>query len=163
MDNNRFKNQQPLCKFGPGGQFISEVQPAQTKPESIAVQNPMLKVLDILADLIGGAVQPELLTETLTVSNLQPHPIAKENSCEQHRTTTQSCDYAKAAGSIASHKHLHEQALLFTDVRRAVRRTEHHTSNRIRAYSKPSRKKAHQAVAWQGPLFAAHGCGKKTA
>lgn len=162
MDKNRFTSE-PLCKFGPGGQFTSEIQPPQSQLNAPIIHNPMLKVLDVIADLLGGVIQPELLTETMVISKLSCSSNTTENPCEKQNPSNQPDHYPQAISGPASHKHVHEQALLFTDIRRSVRRSEHHASNRIRAYSKSSRKKVNHSIAREGTLFAAYGGSKKTA
>ena len=68
MEVNRFENQDiPLCKFGPGGDFITE-WPASSASQPLEAEspNPVGKVLSLIARLLGSAIGPELINDLST-------------------------------------------------------------------------------------------------
>jgi hypothetical protein len=52
---NRF-SEQPLCKFGPGGDFVHEMSPKEALSSAPIHDNPLGKVLEVIAEMIGAAL-----------------------------------------------------------------------------------------------------------
>ena len=79
MDVNRFKNADiPICKFGPGGDFITPwpALPAVPIPEDSSA-DPITRILGLIGRLLGTSIQPEL-AEDLAAA-LQPVRLVSEN------------------------------------------------------------------------------------
>ena len=92
---DRFKNKRmdiPLCKFGPGGDYTSELYAEElgTLNQPQEPVSPLGKVLNAIADIIGATVQPERLTDIACAL-----PIEHENvhsHCEEKIQDGQSAN-----------------------------------------------------------------------
>ena len=61
MKPNRFENKnRPLCKFGPGGEYVS-TWPGNGKDYSEKNCNSLSKVLSTIAGILGAAINADLL------------------------------------------------------------------------------------------------------
>ena len=52
----------PLCRFGPGGDFVEDWPERAPEPVEPAA-DPLRKVLSTIARMIGATLAPELITE----------------------------------------------------------------------------------------------------
>ncbi len=165
MEWKRFNHQQPpLFKLGPGGEFSYEIVENKAKPVSETVTNPLLKVLEIIADLVGGSIQPELLMEEALASSITPaQPVSEVENTTHENKCHSSHHHAKAVGGSAGNRKLSSQALLFADDGRTCGHAGSKPANRIRAYRRTARKKSGGAIQRQGSLFSPHAKSKKTA
>ena len=59
---NRTNKSNPLCKFGPGGDYVSEWDTPNASPPPCK-ESHLGQVLNVIAEIIGATVQPEILTE----------------------------------------------------------------------------------------------------
>lgn len=154
MDMNRFKNrsEKPLCKFGPGGEFVTDWPGGEMKAYK-SNKNPLGKVLSTIAEIIGATIDPELIAE------LTSAPKAAQITDFNTKKEKTSIEAAKpepdpkTIGHSQTDKQLPKQPMLFPDDRgigRGVRRKPH---NRIRAHRRTSRKTASRKVKRQNTLF----------
>jgi len=173
MEVNRYDNQDiPLCKFGPGGDFITE-WPAPSCPQQFEVgePNPLGKVLGLIGRFLGSAIGPDLIRDL--TAELQP---VEENVCfsatdltpsvqekTQNEQANESPDYAQAAGRTPGRGRVPRQTLLFSDDRGAGRGSRRKPSYRSRASRRPSRKRTGPSNPRQGTLFTLNRSGKTTA
>jgi hypothetical protein len=164
MEWKRFKQQPPLFKLGPGGEFSYEIIENQEKPVSETVSNPLLKVLEVIADLVGGSIQPELLMEDALANLKTPaQPVSEVENIAHENQSQSSHHHTQAVGSPSGNRKLSGQALLFADDGRTGRHTGRKPANGIRTYRRTARKKSGGAIQRQGSLFSPYAKGKKTA
>jgi hypothetical protein len=165
---DRFRNKQmdiPLCKFGPGGEYINELHADDVElhhqPDDAA--SPLGKVLYAIADVIGATVQPEMLMEiacALPIEDEQSPTCSKESQQDaqpanrRHPQTT--------SGPCANWK-LSKEPLLFSNDWGTGTETRHKSGHRVRTHRRPARKKADGAIHGQGSLFEADRKRRKTA
>jgi len=169
---DRFKNKKtevPLCKFGPGGDYISEL-----KPDNLNILNPedenmspLGKVLYVIADIIGSTVQPEILTEAacvLPTAQTSGKPRYQE-IIKNVQSTTQSTDgdHPKTTAGPSANWKLSTEPMLFSNDWGTGSGTHYKSSYRVRTHRRSSRKKAVSPIHGQGSLFEAHRPRRKTA
>ena len=84
-------NNAPLCKFGPGGDYVDEWDaPAVVIPKEHK-ETHLGQVLNVIAEIIGATVQPEILTEIACAL-----PVESENKVSL--SNTEGIQEAKADG-----------------------------------------------------------------
>ena len=158
MNKNRFNSNhddKPLCRFGPGGEFVSD-WPAKNVNLPPAMDNPIGKVLALLADMIGTAISPELFTshnptdpDTETNGNQQP---VEEKTTHAHKDTDNTLSMAGAMPDST----IPGQSMLFPDDRRVGRPAKRKQKHRIRAYRRPAKYRPDYQIDGQGTLFETH-------
>lgn len=157
MKIDRFKNDgsgEPLCKFGPGGEYIRS-WPQKGKAAPLASENSLRKVLSTLADIIGTSIHPELLADIesqVDIETQAKHKLAME-VISSADTKPDSTVNPEAASGAKSHLAVRGQPMLFSDDRRIVRRAKRKPQHRIRAHRGPSKKKTAHQIPGQGTLF----------
>ena len=159
MNKNRFsgnKNDQPLCKFGPGGDFISSWPPGRAS----AIRqgpNPLRKILETIADIIGATVNPELISQLQAQANIQARQLVKNEAIEERISSAQTradqTDHAATVRRPAANRQLRGETMLFGDNWRTGRRAKRKPTNRIRAHRRTAKKRTRQKIAGQGTLF----------
>lgn len=159
----------PLCKFGPGGDFTNQYdseKPAMPTADGIS---PLGKVLNLIAEVIGAAVQPEILTEIAcalppvdALTNTDTSS-SKETRPDDQTQFAQSPDQPQAASGAKTNRPLAGQPLLFSNDWRTGAGPQHKPGHRIRTCRRASRKKTAPPVYRQGSLFETHACRRKTA
>jgi hypothetical protein len=164
---NRF-SEQPLCKFGPGGDFVHEMSPKQALPTVPRHENPLGKVLEIIGEMIGAAIGPELLLD-------QPKQPEKEFNKQtilvektKHENNQSGFDYyhPQTTGRTQGNRGVLCQAMLFADDGRDRTLSGRKTTHRIRAHRRTSRKRIDRNIRegqGSGSLFTAYETSKKTA
>ena len=150
----------PLCKFGPGGDYVSEWDAANIAPAEHK-ETHLGQVLNVIAEIIGATVQPEILTEiacALPVGNNSKTPLSsnQENKVDGSEDT----NHTKTAGNTSTSRKLLEEPMLFSDDWGTGGGTKRKPSHGVRAHRRAARKKSHRAVERQGTLFAPHGSGQ---
>jgi hypothetical protein len=168
MKRNRIYNDldkgDPICKFGPGGDFVSE-WPVRGNKSPIAMENPLSKVLATIAEMIGTKIPPELLTvkdvkPDTSIKKLIKSNLEKEKQPGEKSSRTNNA--SSTAGTKANSK-LRGQPMLFSDVRRACRTVRRKSHYRIRTYRSSSRKRTSQQFKGQGTLFEINGSSQSAA
>jgi len=152
---------QPLCRFGPGGDYTKD-WPLRGEAVKRENENPIGKVLSVIADIIGATVSPETLAEMQSQVDVEikSYNIAK---LEGSKVEQSKPDNPKTAGSSKRHRPVRGQTMLFSDDRRDSARAKRKPHNRIRAYRRPSRKKASHQIEGQGTLFETYGASTTAA
>jgi len=123
MDRGRFEmfGNEPVCKFGPGGDYIRQWpgKVVDNADLATAAQNPLRKVLASLADIIGttldiaslagmGVEGPGPVVDCRTIHETrQENHVAADN---ESRT-----GYAKTTGDVKAHPAVRAEPLLFAD------------------------------------------------
>ena len=157
----------PLCRFGPGGDFVHNWHGAPGESAEQATGTPLTGVLTTIAGLLGITVQPELLTEIAcilpadAVKQDQPASVdhKQESTCNDLPRPTDR-HHAASTGRPGTNRSLSKQPLLFSDDWGVGRGAQHKPTHRVRTRRRPARKKADYAVERQGTLFTLNGKGK---
>jgi hypothetical protein len=157
--NNRF-SEQPLCKFGPGGDFVQELSPKEALPKMPIQENSLGKVLEIIAEMIGVAVGPELLLDQPQQQDnvLKKQAFLTEKTKNETIQSGFSHHHSQATGRIEGNRCVPKQAMLFADDGRIGKFTGHKTPHRIRTYRRTSRKRTDRVLQRQSAstLFTSH-------
>jgi hypothetical protein len=166
MDVRRFGEfeDEPLCRFGPGGDYVRQWPGAGDKAPKPA--NPLRKVLEVIAEMMGTAIDPAMFADISVEGPTDVSAIGndevKEQGCE--RVDNKGCaDNPAATGDTEADRAVPGQSMLFGDhgrTRRSRRRKSHH---RIRAYRKPAKKRSSGQIEGQGTLFEIDGLGQSAA
>jgi len=155
--NNR-NNFTPLCKFGPGGDYSRDWTP--DGDGAFESENAIGKLLKMIAEIAAVTVNPETTAELPIRDDLKTS--YKITALEKTKNETEH-DNAKTAGSAKRDRRVRGQAMLFGDDSRDRRRAKRKPNNRIRAYRRPSRKKAADQLEGQGTLFKDYPAGSTAA
>lgn len=147
---------EPLCKFGPGGDFVALWRPELT--ESCELSNPLVRLLaaavEVVAAILGlrrsGAFVRLGSTSGLNeLSGCHKERIVNAvESSEARDTTDPSPTPAPEDGGLLS-----GEPMLFPDLRRNGIRIEHKPKHRIRAYHRAAKKGPALRFSKQGTLF----------
>jgi hypothetical protein len=153
MIPDREKQAEPLCKFGPGGDFVAAWEPEPS-------QHP-----DVLARLLGSTVEALAAAFGLkhadaevplsssycpnepTVRNTEKFNDAIENSTPRDSTD------AASASATANGSPFPGEPLLFPDLGRNGLRIRHQPKHRVRAPHRAAKKGSAFRIPKQGSLF----------
>jgi hypothetical protein len=147
---------EPLCTFGPGGDFVAHWQPE--RKEIFEWSNPLLRFLagtvEIVVVIFGlrrseAFVHPESTTSLGEITGCRKENIVNAVQNSQARDTTDpSPTPAFEDGSVLS-----GEPLLFPDLKRDGVRIEPKPKHRLRAYHRAAKKRSTLRLAQQGTLF----------
>jgi len=156
----------PLCKFGPGGDYVDEWDaPSVLGPQP--KESHLGQVLTVIAELIGATVQPEMLTEIACVLPVEAEiekPLPKKISFQENATDgSQHTNHAQATRNATAGRKLSKEPMLFCDDWGAGGGAKHQPNHRIRTHRRASRKRTAGSVNGQGTLFTIDQLGRKTA
>jgi hypothetical protein len=153
MEKKRFSedaNSQPLCKFGPGGDY-TRVWPPQPIGEQAAMENPIGKLLATIGQIISATVTPEKISEiTAGYAISGPNKINPYRERAKREPTTGN---AKATESAKPGIGSGTKQLLFADDSRSGQRTRRKPNNRVRTHRRVAKKRADHQDDGQGTLF----------
>ncbi len=141
MDSEADKQFEPVCRFGPGGDFVS------IWPESSEFQLPsqsrLLKVLACLNEIIGGLLGSEFNQSLTATAKTQPTPAVRFGQSRKSQDVLKGPAVQKEA-----------QPMLFPDDSRIGLRAAHKPRLRIRACRRTTKKRPRIDPGEQGLLFA---------
>ena len=170
MKQNRFGNfnlgmDGPVCKFGPGGDFVRE-WPARKKM-SKSTETPLGKVLTTIAEILGTTIRPELLTAAdghwdISINKLFKGSPFKEEPSDADNRSNQN-DQSASTGSVKSNSNVQAEPLLFADDRGAGRKVKRKPNYRIRTHRRTSKKRTSLQFKGQGTLFEINGASQPAA
>jgi len=154
---------QPLCKFGPGGDFTRDF----SLPVNDAEQDSEItiaKVLSAITDIIGAAVSTETPAEmqNRTQAETPSYKIAVMEKLKVEPKKSKPGNTPATRGSKRCRR-VRGQAMLFSDDSRDSRRAKRKPNNRIRAHRRTSRKKIAHQFKGQGTLFENYPAGTTAA
>jgi len=152
----RNREAEPLCKFGPGGDFTVVLQPEPS--ESSESSKPLVKLLasavEIVAIVLGlkraGSYVPlrnAFCSNELTVCHKEKVKNAAENS-RAYNTTDPAPTTATEDGGPFS-----PEPMLFPDLGRNGIRIRHKPKHCIRTYRRTTKKRLAIGLSEQGSLF----------
>jgi len=139
--DSRLDNQiEPVCKFGPGGDFVS-VWPGEPQQSRQPSTNRLTKLLTSLSEMISTLLGSELNT------------ASKENLEYAVESKADKSAYSPSTTVIKSDSLISGEPILFADDRRISVRAGHKPKHRIRAYRRAAKKRSALSFGGQGSLF----------
>ncbi len=162
MDRGRFDayRDEPICKFGPGGDYVRQWPgKAAGKGEPVgAVENPLRKVLDRLADIIGTTVNIASLSgiDVEGPQEIGACEIVNEEEREENHVAADNesgTGNAETIRDTQAHPAVRAEPLLFADDSRVGAGGRRKSNHRIRAHRRTAKKRAAQKIDGQGTLF----------
>jgi hypothetical protein len=164
MEREKIINIGPICRFGPGGEYISS-WPAEWESPADQPKNAIARLLNILAGVVNILHGSQRRIEVIG-----PTEICEGTTAEQEKqlygTKGRRADRAAyaSAGSVTKHnRRFSDQAWLFADDWRAGGPAGHKPNHRIRAHRAVANKGACFELGGQGTLFDAELESAKTA
>jgi len=147
------ENWEPLCKFGPGGDYVRK-WPREKVVKRAGDEKVLGKLLSTIAEIIGATVNPELMEELqgqYEVELLEEIKIVKEElkGAGKHEGT----DNASTTKSAGAGGGTGAGELLFADDRRSSKRARRKPHYRIRTYRRAAKKRSGREYEGQGTLF----------
>lgn len=156
MDLNRFAKDdgfEPLCKFGPGGDYVSG-WPVRKNAKPEPHYNPIGKILVTIADMIGAAVDGEILAQLTKHADIEgPTVISIPGENTNAKNITGQTDNAKAVPGAKQASGIRSQSMLFSDDCRTGKRNRRKQAHSVRTHRGFAKKGTHQQIAGQGTLF----------
>ena len=146
-------NENPLCRFGPGGEFVTD-WPLKKTNLADSASNPLAKVLVTIAEMIGATINPELLNEIEGPYDIENEHLneMKEKSSgagQQYNRT----DHAASTAGSQSNWLVSGEPMLFANDSRGSQAVKRKPKYRIRAPHRTPKKRVHRQIAGQGTLF----------
>ena len=165
---NRDKDEQfePICRFGPGGDFVQNWPPA-TYQAGETNQNPLSKVLASLSEIIAAMLGSEPHSTEVSSTNIKtsPEQIRRRKERLEYAVTLNKADAPADPAPVTNIKgnfKVQGQPMLFPDDWRAGRQTGHKPKHRVRAHRRTPKKRPAFAPSG-GTLFEANFKSAKTA
>lgn len=144
---------EPVCKFGPGGDYVKHYPGDYGKSPFINSLGQLLsRISGILSTAAAGPLQEPIA--------LTPNP--KDSSYAVTLEPFSSSDPSSASDS-SSDSRSPSQLWLFTNNQRAVENSGHKSKHRVRAYRRIAKKRAAHQDHSQGSLFEANSFSRRTA
>ena len=168
MDVGRFGEfgDGPLCRFGPGGDYVREWGGGDKPAVTGDGGNPLFKILAGIADMIGATVDPGILADMSVDGPEDFGPVfvsgVKEGSCDGADGIRSEGD-AEAVGDTSADRRVSGQTMLFGDDGGGGGGGRRKSNHRIRAHRKPAKKRVACEVEGQGTLFEIDGIGQSAA
>ena len=149
--NSPFSNEKnrPLCRFGPGGDFVSDWPAEALCQEQIGIGS-LGKTLSRITEIIGAVIVPELIGQRKEANILLGNNF-KESIESVHYTSGDN--HAETTANAGANQTVSREPTLFGDdtgVSSPVRRKP---NNRIRARRSVKKKSSASSCPWQGTLF----------
>ena len=156
MVSNRFNNEsnEPLCKFGPGGDFVTNWPEGNYKRRE-RIDNPLGRVLGAIADIIGATVKPELISELTHKPDIKRLINANTESEDKASAApkTSQPNHAETISGTKADSTIRGEPMLFADDRGTGRRVRRKPNHRIRAHRRTAKKRSSDKSSGQGTLF----------
>ena len=153
---DRYPNRQigPICKFGPGGDFIS-IWPSEQSSQFST--NRLTKLLASLNKIIDKLVGPESYTDLAVPTDIQTTAglvLADKEKLEYAASNgADEPAYTTPITIIKSNSRFSAEPMLFADDCRIGIATIHQPKHSIRAYRRTAKKRSALGLCLQGSLF----------
>jgi hypothetical protein len=147
MKPDKKRQAEPICKFGPGGDFVSAWQP---KPSERA--EAVAKLLSSSVKAFAAAFGLKRATTLVRPDEQTDRHMEKPNDAIENGTTNDST-YTASAPATANDSSFSAEPLLFPDLVRDGIRIKHKPKHRIRASRRTAKKGAAFRIPKQGSLF----------
>ncbi len=155
MDSCLNNHPEPVCRFGPGGDFVSVWPPEQTlthRPSMGRLTKFIQSLSHIVPTLLGST--PNTVPQELTQTQPPADPVLHRKGLLKYAVKKiDKPAHTASATAINSHKLFSDQSILFPDDGRISIRTGHKPKHRIRAYRRTAKKTPPLDLAGQGSLF----------
>lgn len=153
--NDNFQNI-PVCRFGPGGDFVSywPIGSAKSYPEPY--ENKLTKIIERLNQIISGLIQsqPDIQVNFSDTEADILRKVKKERVIIAKATDKKQSQPSTNAASL-SNKKVSEQQLLFANDWGACERAGYKQKHNIRAHQRTPKKRISSKRYGQGSLFGA--------
>ena len=161
MDEQRNNKNRPLCRFGPGGDFIS-IWPGEEDLESddsLQRSNSLSGVLNSIAEILGTLLgsEPDGIT---AIRNVQGSEIGSDNRNGESVNAVsnegiEKKSYAASIRVVKGDSGVSDEPMLFADDSGISGGDGHKPKHRVRAHKRIARKRPSVSVCGQGTLFGA--------
>jgi hypothetical protein len=155
MENLELEQIEPVCRFGPGGDYIS-IWPGRTDNSSVLQSNRAGKFIyslnEVLYALIGCGFD-------LNPSQAGDAKIQELLVCQKEQSNyglghdTGRAAYAPSIAAVKGDSPVSEEPMLFTDDRRIIFPVGHKPKHRIRTSRRIAKKRTSFGLPSQGSLF----------
>ena len=157
MDSRLNKQVGPVCRFGPGGDFVS-VWPGEFFVSGRSSPNRVRKLLTSLSELITLllGLEPDSTSFVPTGVRHLTDRILAEKEKLKYGVRNGKADrraYTASTAIIESNRQFQSEPMLFTDDWRVGIGVGRKSKHRIRAYRRTAKKKPAFQVQGQGSLF----------
>jgi len=155
---------EPLCKFGPGGDFVYCWPPREgMQPSSLTkLLNKLVPLVASQPELKLQSKTPEIATVAAKNNRRIKAPTEESENAPSHNAGDKSTD-ATPATIIKSDSLFAGQPLLFPNDSRARRTVKHKSKHRVRAHRGVAKKRTTHGLPGQGSLFETDFKSAKTA
>jgi hypothetical protein len=154
----------PICKFGPGGEYISNWPAVPLYSVSTPQGNPLGRVLDGIARMIGLSPTQSLALQTRRAYDPQIQKLIQKRREKNERAARQdSPAYAAPITVVGDDSPFSCKPTLFSDDTGTGFAPQHKPHHGIRASRRPARKRFAVGLPKQGSLFETHLARAKTA
>lgn len=150
MNSRRNERIEPVCRFGPGGDFVFDWSPRDLKSSQLS-EKYLSKFLSSLNEIMTALLGSDLNT------------TSRENSEYVVENQTGQPAYSTTNAVVKSDSRLSGQPMLFSDDSRISIAAEHKPKHRIRTYHRTAKKRTSVSFTDQGSLFEADFKSAKTA
>jgi hypothetical protein len=163
MNRANSKNK-PLCRFGPGGDFVYELTDEDVK--SSGKVSGIDKFLNTVAHLLQAASGEGNLCphagERLNPNGHIKFNLEKSNY-GKFKSKPSEKDYSKTTADSSANSPMYSQKRLFSDDCPDSKRTRNHPKHRIRTHRRTSKKGSSFQYPGQGTLFELNKTSSRTA
>lgn len=167
MNINKDKQIGPVCRFGPGGDFVSAWPPETSEhiqPSSNRLSRLVSSIPEILTAVLGSEFNPDSAPPTNIRCSTNRIFCRKEKL--EYAVKNNQLDkpaHATPTTIIKSNRRFSDEPMLFANDYRIGVRTEHKQKHRIRAHRKTAKKRSALSMSWQGSLFETNFKSARTA
>ncbi len=167
MDIDKDRDVGPLCKFGPGGDFIS-VWPKEPAGFYEQEGNSLARLLDSIGQIMTAMLGSEFeMSSALSSRNyhLTDHILLEKEKLEYAASNNKADErtYTASTSIIESNRRFQGEPMLFADDCRISLRTGHKPKHRIRTHHRIAKKRPTVILPGQGSLFETDFKSAKTA
>lgn len=167
MESRLNKQIEPICKFGPGGDFVS-VWPKEPTFSLKPAPNRLTKLLNSIAEIINATLGSEFDSATEVPTDIAPETnriLYHEEKLKYAAKNTKADKpaYPTAATVIKNNRRLSSEPMLFADDWGVGGRAGHKSKHHIRAYRRTAKKRPALSLPGQGSLFEANFKSARTA
>jgi hypothetical protein len=161
----------PVCKFGPGGDYVSDWPAVPLYTASSAGLNPLGRVLEMIGRMTGLSSSESgsggLAAKVRYSADPQIKRIIQKRREETVRAAEQNGQdgepYAPTIAVVGDDSEVSDEPTLFSDHTGACLRDSNKPYHRIRTSRRSARKRVRWGLPKQGSLFEAHPARAKTA
>lgn len=165
--NNFYSEDLPVCRFGPGGDFVFDwpkhirQSSGQALRQGSGQAGPIAKVLKAISKMLDVVVTEELLQNS-TLEKIN-QAINSDSNTEIKIDAGKFKSDAPTIAGIEADRQLQKEPMLFDNVCGIVAIAGHKQNNGIRAHNRLKRKRPAFSASGQGSLFEPYSQSSKVA